>query len=309
MKIFFTRLYKVVRVMLFLLFAAFVIHFVLCNVSKHPQSQALQKSEDAEIPVAEFTIYSDAPTPSDIELVQTAPIGISISTDTEEQSRLEPVDAEAPPVDPEDAGSIDEYRPVESKKSLFIGDSRTVGLANYASIEDADYFAAVGMTVYNAWENRVSIPQIGKVTLDELLNYKQYDIIYIMLGVNELGYAFDKTVTCYETLLDSVRSYQSQAIVILMANIHVTLQRSESDKYINNPAIDRFNEATSRLSDNKRVFYLNANSLFDDAEGNLAAEKSADSAHLKAKYCAEWGEWLIRETASILLQAEGEKSD
>ena len=82
MKIFFTRLYKVVRVMLFLLFAAFVIHFVLCNVSKHPQSQALQKSEDAEIPVAEFTIYSDAPTPSDIELVQTAPIGISISTDT-----------------------------------------------------------------------------------------------------------------------------------------------------------------------------------------------------------------------------------
>ena len=55
------------------------------------------------------------------------------------------------------------------------------------------------------------------------------------------------------------------------------------------------------------MFYLDANSLFDDADGNLAAEKSADSAHLKANYCAEWGDWLIIETADILLQAEGEK--
>lgn len=220
-------------------------------------------------------------------------------------TQVEPVCTETPVIERIDTVPIAEYHPVESLESLFIGDSRTVALADYATIEDANFFATVGMTVYNVWDTRVSIPQIGKVTLNELLNDRQYDMIYIMLGVNELGYAFDKTVERYEALVETVQTLQPDAVVILMANIHVTSERSESDPYINNPAIDRFNEATSRLADSRTVFYLDANSLFDDADGNLASEKSADSAHLKAKYCAEWGDWLIIETADILLQAEG----
>ena len=248
-------------------------------------------------PVREQHIASEIPTNSEPHLTETNPV------------QEEPVCTETPVTEPIDTVPIAEYRPVESLESLFIGDSRTVALADYATIEDANFFATVGMTVYNIWDARVSIPQIGKVTLNELLNDKQYDMIYIMLGVNELGYAFDKTVCRYEALVESVQTLQPDAVVILMANIHVTAQRSESDPYINNPAIDRFNEATSRLADSRTVFYLDANSLFDDADGNLAAEKSADNAHLKAKYCAEWGDWLIIETADILLQAEGEKEN
>ena len=184
-----------------------------------------------------------------------------------------------------------------------------MGLANYASIENANYFAAIGMSVYNVMKDRVSIPQIGKVTLEELLNYKKYDIIYVMLGVNELGYVFEQTLDRYEKLVEYVMQVQPDAIVILMANIYVTSERSETDKYINNPAIDRFNEATAKLTDNKTVFYLDANILFDDENGNLAKEKSADSAHLKAKYCVQWAEWLEVETAELILYAEGEKGD
>lgn len=306
MKVFFARLYKVVRIMSFLLLVALIIYFALCDACNHPQSQALSQPEIMEIPVAEFTVCSDEPTPSDTEPTQMESIEISAPTDVEEQPLLEPVDTEIPAVAPEETTSVVEYRPVES---LFIGDSRTVGLANHASIEDANYFATVGMSVYNVWERRVSIPQIGKVTLAELLNCRKYDVIYIMLGINELGYAFHKTIDHYETLVNSVKSYQPNAVVILMANIHVTSERSETDKYINNPSIDRFNEATSQLADHKTVFYLDANNLFDDPDGNMAAEKSADSAHLKAEYCAEWGDWLVIETADILLQAEGAKSD
>lgn len=207
----------------------------------------------------------------------------------------EPVCTETPVTEPIDTVPIAEYRPVESLESLFIGDSRTVALADYATIEDANFFATFGMTVYNIWDARVSIPQIGKVTLNELRNDKQYDMIYIMLGVNELGYAFDKTVCRYEALVESVQTLQPDAVVILMANIHVTAQRSESDPYINNPAIDRFNEATSRLADSRTVFYLAATSLFDDADGNLAAEKSADNAHLKAKHKLQYQRAMINK--------------
>ena len=41
----------------------------------------------------------------------------------------------------------------------------------------------------------------------------------------------------------------------------------------------------------------------------LEVAHSFYNAPLKAKYCAEWGDWLIIETADILLQAEGEKEN
>lgn len=231
--------------------------------------------------------------------------GISI---TESQKlETEPSCTEPLVVEPQDTAFVVDTSSIGELTSLFIGDSRTVGLADYASIQNANFFSAIGMSVYNVSEARVSIPQIGKVTLDELLHYKQYDIIYVMLGINELGYAFDKTVARYEKLVESVMLSQPNAVVILMGNIHVTSERSKTDKYINNPAIDRFNEATAQLADNKTVFYLDANRLFDDEDGNLAAEKSADSAHLKAKYYVPWADWLEVKTAEIILQAKEEK--
>ncbi|MDD6478252.1 MAG: hypothetical protein PUF48_00330, partial [Oscillospiraceae bacterium] len=54
--------------------------------------------------------------------------------------------------------------------ALFIGDSRTVGLMEYAGIDGADYFCTVGMSVYNIHKKPVSVPNVGKVTLTELLN-------------------------------------------------------------------------------------------------------------------------------------------
>lgn len=192
-----------------------------------------------------------------------------------------------------------EQTSISLEKALFIGDSRTVGLASYSNLEDADFFASIGMTVYNLWDTQVSIPNIGKVALEELLKHKNYDIIYIMLGINELGYPFEQTINHYENLVKSIQTWQPNASLILMANIHVTAARSESDPYINNPAINRFNEATSKLADNKRIFYLNANCIFDDTNGNLAKEKSSDSAHLLAKYYKTWGDWLMLETKKI----------
>lgn len=198
---------------------------------------------------------------------------------------------------------------ISMENILFIGDSRTVGLADYANLDGADFFATIGMTVYNIWDTTVSVPKVGKVLLEELLNSKRYDIIFVMLGINELGYAFDQTVERYAQIVRYVQTVQPNGLIILMANIHVTASRSEADEYINNPNINRFNEETSKFADNKTVFYLDANSLFDDKDGNLSVEKSSDNAHLKGVYCAEWGEWLKKETANILLRTEGENEN
>ena len=85
--------------------------------------------------------------------------------------------------------------------ALFIGDSRTVGLMEYAGIDTADYFCTVGMSVYNIHKKPVSVPNVGKVTLTELLNGKKYGKIYIMLGINEVGYEFSGIIEKYNELI------------------------------------------------------------------------------------------------------------
>ena len=184
--------------------------------------------------------------------------------------------------------------------ALFIGDSRTVGIMEYAGIDGADYFCTVGMSVYNINKKPVSVPNVGKVTLTELLNSKRYGKIYIMLGINEVGYELSSTVEKYSELIEFVKGKQSDAVIFIQANLHVSKSRSDSDKVVNNTAINELNAELAKLADGKSKFYLDANILFDDKTGALSSDKSGDSTHLYAKYYKEWGEWIIRQTASLI---------
>ena len=190
--------------------------------------------------------------------------------------------------------------PASMENTLFIGDSRTVGLAEYAQMDEAHFFATVGMSVYDVDTAKVSVPDVGKVTLSELLKNYQYDKIYVMLGINELGYPFEKTLEKYSTLIQSIQEAQPDTLVFVQANLHVTKETSDNDKVINNPTIDAFNDNISQLADDERVFYLDANCIFDDADGALSESKSGDNAHPLAKYYQEWGNWIAEQTGAIL---------
>ena len=48
---------------------------------------------------------------------------------------------------------------------LFIGDSRTVGLMEYAGLDTANFFATSGMSSFKVLSEEVSVPNVGKVTL------------------------------------------------------------------------------------------------------------------------------------------------
>ena len=183
--------------------------------------------------------------------------------------------------------------------ALFIGDSRTVGLCEYGEIPGADFFADVGMNVFNIYKKTVSVPTVGKVTLTQLLTNKKYGKIYIMLGINEIGYPFDSLIAKYKELLDFVSEKQPGAEIFIQANLHVTKARSDKDKVINNPAINKLNEKLKTFADGKHIYYLDANTLFDDANGNLSADKTGDSAHPYGKYYMQWGKWIINQTALV----------
>ena len=217
----------------------------------------------------------------------------SVSSASSPSSEVYKSESEVTPSKEEDNNTV-------TGNALFIGDSRTVGLMEYAKITDADFFCNVGMSVYNINKKTVSVPNIGKVTFTELISNKKYSKIYIMLGVNEVGYETKTTVSKYSALIDFIKEKQPDATVFIEANLHISKKRSDSDKTVNNAAIDKLHAELEKLSDGKTVFYIDANTVFDDGAGNLDADKTADGTHLYAKYYAEWGEWIIGQTALLV---------
>ena len=180
--------------------------------------------------------------------------------------------------------------------ALFIGDSRTVGIAEYGTIKNATYFANTGMSVYNIWSQKIDISSIGKVSLEELLDKKNFGKVYIMLGINEIGYNMSQTAKKYQELVKYVNTKQPKAIIYLQANLHVTKEKSDSDKSINNIRINKLNSVISKMANNKNIFYLDVNSIFDDSSGNLRADYTSDKVHIYGKYYKQWTEWIRKNT-------------
>ena len=152
------------------------------------------------------------------------------------------------------------------------------------------------MSVYDVFKEQLEVGGQKARSLETLLRDQQYDRIYLMLGINELGYNFDKTVKTYGGVVDKLRELQPGAYIHIQANLHVTKEKSDGDKLYNNTNINRLNEAISALADGETVFYLDVNPTFDDENGCLAADLTWDGVHLLGKYYSSWADWLRENT-------------
>lgn len=178
--------------------------------------------------------------------------------------------------------------------TLFIGDSRTVGLHQYGDLGDAEVIADAGMNVYQIYDKEFTLSNGEKKHIEEVLKERQFGKIYVMLGINELGYDFDRTVQRYTELIEKIRSMQPDALLFIEANLHITAQKSEKSPIFNNENINRFNSAIRSLADGQTSFYLDINELFDDEDGALSTEYTVDSTHVLGKYYANWAEWILQ---------------
>lgn len=238
-------------------------------VSDHGEQEELQE-EVSVLPESE-ELQDDVTAVSDAEVLPEEPI--------EEPEPEEPAEYEA------DLSYFDD--------ALFIGDSRTVGLREYGDLGGAEVVADAGMNVYKIYEKEFVTVSGEKKRLETILTERQFQKIYLMLGINELGYDFDRTVSRYEELLAKLREWQPQAKIFLEANLHITGEKSQASPIYTNENIDRFNQAVSRMADGREIFYLDVNELFDDEEGNLSKAYTTDSTHVLGKYYADWVTWIL----------------
>jgi hypothetical protein len=191
--------------------------------------------------------------------------------------------------------------------ALFIGDSRTVGLYEYGGLGNAEVFAHSGMSIYKVFKEEFELRSGEKTTLNQVLETKQFSKIYIMLGINELGYDFEQTIGRFAEAIELIRQMQPQALVFIQANLHITNKKSEESDLFNNINIDKFNQAVSQLADGKQIFYMDVNPLYDDENGGLSEEYTSDHAHILGKYYVDWVDFILQNAVKIKQEESSER--
>lgn len=183
--------------------------------------------------------------------------------------------------------------------TLFIGDSRTAGLRQFGYFETADFFATPGLSVYSIPQTKVEVGDLGKIKLEDLLAQREYTKIYVMLGMNELGYRFPQNVEKYRNFIEDLQDWEPCATLYLCANLHVTSTRSNNDKFFNNENINKMNLEIQTLAEDKELVFLDINELFDDENGDLDKKIASDDSHVTVENYIVWCDWLVEKMEEL----------
>lgn len=167
----------------------------------------------------------------------------------------------------------------------FIGDSRTQAFLMYAGLKDVQDYTNIGLMVDTALTKKFITNDNGeKITILEDLATKNIDTIYIMLGINELGWIYnDIFIKDYENLIDKILEVRPNCEIIVQSIIPVTKTKSEGDSIYNNDKITEYNNLIKDMAKRKGIKYIDLCPVLADKSGNLPEEASTDGIHLNKK--------------------------
>ena len=176
----------------------------------------------------------------------------------------------------------------------FIGDSRTQAFLMYAGLKDVKDYTNIGLMVDTAITKKFITNSRGeKITILDDLAYSNIDTVYIMLGINELGWVYSSIfIQKYEELIDKIHEIKPNCEVIVQSIIPVTKTKSDNDAIYNNPKIVEYNKLIKEMADRKNIQYIDLVPVLADEYGNLPEDASTDGIHLNKEYCLKWLECL-----------------
>lgn len=170
--------------------------------------------------------------------------------------------------------------------TLFIGDSRMVGLGMTFQKSKATFYAAVGLSV-----NQLSTKKVIKVdaetsyTVMEAIENdgREYKRVYMMFGLNELGWSYPSVFIrsvkeAIETLSELCPG--AEICIISVNPISVNAKVSIYSGAEANNRIREYNSLLLDLAAEVGCWYLDSNTFFADEDGNLPADFAADGIHM-----------------------------
>ena len=218
----------------------------------------------------------------------TAPAARPVPAETEKV----PPETDDPP---EPFAPVPEGGPVEDtyfEDAAFLGDSRTEGFHLYSGLKAGAYYYSVGATVESVFSKKVETPA-GKMPLLDAMAEEDFGKIYVMLGVNELGWSKTETFhDQYAKVIDRLRSDHPDAEIILQSILPVSAKQEKKKTYVNNGRNAAYNEVIFQLAEEKSCALVDVAEAVTDENGCLRAAWNSDGVHLNVKGCRAWLEYL-----------------
>lgn len=213
-----------------------------------------------------------------------------------------------------------EVLPVEDdyfSDAVFLGDSRSDGLRLYSGIRGADFLAYKSLMVFQVTGTggvpQKVIPMNGngeRATVFDALERRQYGKVYIMFGVNELGYKDDPAFhDAYGLMIDGVRQRQPDAVIYIQSLVPVNPAKAHKTNpaaWLNNEKIAAYNDILREVAEEKHVVYVDVQEALIDETGDLPAEGTTDGIHFTKSWYQKWYEYLKAHTVEKASYDRGE---
>ena len=184
------------------------------------------------------------------------------------------------------------------ENTLFIGNSQMNGLAHYARVPNAHYYAKDAMTFVNVFKKELSDQDnFQNMTLEKLLTTRQYDKIVLNFGFNEAGAGgFKWFSTRFDQFMEKIRSWQPNAKIIINAIMPVSrgllAERGEAGNCWKPENLKKLNDFFKSYANGVDVFYIDCTPYFGDQDGYMFDSITNDGIHVKVKYYKVWRDWM-----------------
>ncbi len=247
-----------------------------------------------------------------------AELGGDLAEEMKPDGVLAPNTDEAPSVNPPEptqdqttpvlSGTYDYSKPVPPSDlvdltyfddAVFIGDSRTEGLFLNTGLSNATSFAHMGLMADTVFTRPLFNVSGEKVSVMDAMKKTEFSKVYIMLGINETGWAYSSIfIQKYGELIDAIREINPDALIYVQAIMPVSQKVSDNHSYVKNSKITEYNQLLRQLAEEKQVYYIDTASAVAGEDRALPEDAAPDGIHLVRAYCQRWLDYLRTHTAA-----------
>ena len=183
--------------------------------------------------------------------------------------------------------------------ALIAGDTRLIQLLStfgIGSFQTELYGTAINVSNALSYD---SVDGDGNArTLGDALNSATYGKIYLLLGVNELGWSYpDVFESDYRDLLAEIKRMQPAAKIYLLLLVPVNETEYQND-YVNNTRIKEYNDMIRKIATENQFYFVDCYAGMSDASGNLDSSYTSNGFYINEDGARAWWKYLATHTVN-----------
>lgn len=198
-------------------------------------------------------------------------------------------------------------------KTVFIGDSISMTLESYCTatgaLSKAQFLCAGSMSPTNMLTGQI-LPEYPKGSgqkppIQDSVAATGAEVVYIMLGMDNIAYGVDKASSDYVTIINNILTRNPEVQIVVQSVTPMTSDSPRANATLNNDTINAFNQKMQEICQENRWYYLNVSEKFKGEDGGLipdyCSDKSSMGMHFTYDGAKVWVDYLLNHIPEDLL--------